>query len=713
MHWSMAVLDITSTSLPCVGTATAPEPPRTSRGSEHELLWLKALSVGTGDAQLALDQAGLCLFLHLCEDSLLDWTREDAIGRPMQRWIHREDRHRFSVRFARLLESPGRRLRLECRVRLECGLWTWVALTMVNLLDCPDARAVSVHVLDISERRGDPDRLNAGHSAEVASMEFANDGLWDWDLKNDELVVSPRWLEMLGYEPESLGTEPSEWIGRIHPEDRERFEVALTAHLRGESPIFEVDQRIRHADGSFRWVLCRGRVTRDADGRAIRIVGSQIDISSRKLRDPLTGLLNRFAFHDRIQDRLDRIAGGRNRGFALVVLDLDRFMRVNDSLGHSVGDEILCRVARRLEGLVRSGEEVSRLGGDEFGLLLQGFGDAGELQARTEEIHEALARPYRIGGSEAYSTASLGLALSEKGYRSAANMVRDADTAMSRAKSEGRDRSKTFRTVMREETVASFEMEVDLRRALEREEFCVRYQPIVDLDGGEVVAFESLVRWQHPTGGLVSPGEFIPLAEELGLIVDIDAWVLDQAAHRLSEWQRELGNPSALAISVNISGRHFRSTELVDVVGQLIETCDLDPRSLKLEITETAVVDNPRRASEMLRDLKKMGVRLALDDFGTGYSSLSHLHRFPFDIIKIDRSFISQMGIEGQNPGIVRTIISLAETMRMDVVAEGVETALQAEILRDLGCRYAQGFFFARPLEEADAFRLVEDGNAL
>ncbi|MEE2829178.1 MAG: EAL domain-containing protein [Myxococcota bacterium] len=685
-------------------TGNGPDP----RALEQELEWLRAVSVGTGDAQIALDREGRCRFIFLPAGSSLDWDAAEVQGRPLDRWIHREDRRHFAAQLSRSLTEPGHRVRMECRLRLDCGLWSYVEISLVNLLERPKVGVIAVHLIDISERRRIGRELAERSDRLNRVMDASNDGLWDWDLEADEMFFSRRWSEMLGLEPRSVGTEPAVWLDRIHPQDREQFESVLTAHLRGETENFETDQRVQHADGSYRWVLCRGQVARDSAGRALRIVGAQIDISRRKLRDPLTGLLNREAMRELVQERLDRRADDGEPSFAVLLIDLDRFKVINDSLGHPIGDQVLCSVARRLEEQVQPGDSVSRLGGDEFCILLDRVGDAEEAARRAAALQDALARAHSVGSTEAYSTASVGLVLSDRGYSKAGEMIRDADTALNRAKADGRDQTKTFRTTMREQSLANFQLEVDLRRALQREEFSVRYQPIVDLDGCRLVGFESLVRWNHPSNGLLSPAEFIPLAEELGLIVGIDRWVLGEAAHRLSEWQQGFHGPDDLVVSVNISSRQFRTPDLVDVVSRTLERWALDPRCLKLEVTETAVVDNPRRASETLQDLKKLGVRLALDDFGTGYSSLSHLHRFPFDIIKIDRSFISRMGIDGHHPEIVRTIISLADSLRMDVVAEGVETALQGDILRDMGCRYAQGYFFAKPLHEHDALRLVE-----
>jgi EAL domain-containing protein (putative c-di-GMP-specific phosphodiesterase class I) len=338
-------------------------------------------------------------------------------------------------------------------------------------------------------------------------------------------------------------------------------------------------------------------------------------------------------------------------------------------------------------------------------LLLDDLAAIGEVTERVEGIQKALSAPIQLGFTEIFTTASVGIAQSSKGYRMASDMLRDADTALARAKRAGRDRTATFQTGMRLEAMRSFRMETDLRRAIRQNEFLVHYQPIVDLVSGALSGFEALVRWQHPERGVVSPAEFVPLAERLGLIVPIDRWVFEQAAKQASSWQRDLG--AELTMSVNVSSKQFADTDLVAHVAEILESTDLDPRMLKLEITESAVVDNPDQAAAMLTELKEMGIRLCLDDFGTGYSSLAHLHRFPFDVLKIDRSFVSRMGIEASEPGIVRSIIDLAEGLNMEVVAEGVETNQQYAMLREMGCLLGQGYLFARPLESDDAWRLM------
>ncbi len=525
----------------------------------------------------------------------------------------------------------------------------------------------------------------------------ANDGLWDWNLRTGTIYLSPRWLDMIGCRAPATD-HPNEWLQRVHPDDHAELHAKLDAHLRGHSAHFECEYRLKHRDGQWMWMLGRGLAVRDQSGEATRISGSQTDICARKnfeaqlaqsaFYDALTGLPNRALF----LDRLERAIARQEHSFAVLFLDLDRFKNINDSLGHLAGDRLLVEAGERFASCLRPGDTVARLGGDEFAVLLEELADEAVIEAVASRIGRELERPFLLEGREVFVTVSMGVAPSQGGPTSAPELLRNADTAMYRAKGLGRARHAIFDASMHQSAVRLLELESDLWRALERCELRVFFQPIVSLDTGRVSAAEALVRWQHPTRGLVSPAEFIPLAEETGLIVPIGWWVLEEACRQGAAWGEDL------TIAVNLSSQQFSQGDLLERVADILVRTGFAATRLKLEITESVIMGNAESASQMLRGLRKMGIELAMDDFGTGYSSLSYLHRFPLDVLKIDRSFVAQMGGDARNSQIVGTILSLARGLQMHVVAEGVESKEQLDALRALGCDAAQGFYFARPL---------------
>ena len=535
----------------------------------------------------------------------------------------------------------------------------------------------------------------------------SNDGLWDWNLSANVVHFSPRWKAMLGYQEAQVGDRPEEWFERIHDADRERVKQEIAAHQKGLTPHFESEHRILHKDGSFRWMLSRGVAVHDTSGNPLRMAGSQTDITEGKVSDPLTGLPNRLLFIDRVGRLVKHMKRRKDHLFAVLFLDLDGFKMINDSMGHLIGDQLLLGVANRLEKCLRSTDTVARLGeaftvarlgGDEFTVLLDDIKDPSDAKGAGDRLMKALASPFLLGGKEVFTSVSIGIALSNPAYEQAEDILRDADTAMYRAKSLGKARYEVFDADMRAGMMARLQLETDLRGAVERGEFRNFYQPIVALDSGEIVGFEALSRWQHPTRGLVGPNEFIPVAEETGLIRELGWWNLREACRQISEWRAGSIANRHLTISVNLSAKQFSQPNLVEDIRKLLLELALPPEALKLEITESTVMADPSVAVEMLQQMKSLGIRLAIDDFGTGYSSLSYLHRFPLDTLKIDRSFISTMCEGGEGMEIARTILPMANSLRLDVVAEGVETVQQVAMLKKLECKYGQGFYFSRPL---------------
>jgi len=471
--------------------------------------------------------------------------------------------------------------------------------------------------------------------------------------------------------------------------ERDRAEAE---RARAEAERERAEQAERHVDELNRHISEQERVS-------AQLQESKDHFRHAAFHDALTNLPNRALLAENLKFVIERARQHEDYQFAVLFLDLDRFKNVNDNLGHSIGDQLLIAMARRLESCIREVDMVARLGGDEFAILLDGIPNSGEVISLARRIQEKLQSPFNLSGHEVFTTASIGIALSSAGYDHSENMLRDADTAMYRAKAQGKACYEVFDKGMHARAVYLLQMENDLRRALDREEFCLYYQPIVSLDDGQLAGFEALIRWQHPDRGFINPGDFIPLAEETGMIVPIGMWTLKRACEQLRQWQFHSPANRSLFMSVNLSGKQVSQASLVNDICQTLKETGVDARHLKLEITESAVIENSENAAELLKRLKDLGVQLSIDDFGTGYSSLGYLHRFPVDTIKIDRSFIGRIGEASEDIEIVRAIMSLAENMGMDVVAEGIETLGQLGKLRTLNCQYGQGYLFSRPVD--------------
>ena len=547
----------------------------------------------------------------------------------------------------------------------------------------------------------------------------ANDGLWDWNLQNNVVYFSPRWKNMLGYQENEIGDKPEEWLDRIHEADRDRVKEEIASHQKGSVPQFESEHRVLHKDGTFRWMLSRGLAVHSDSGKTLRMAGWQTDITEGKVSDPLTGLPNRLLFIDRLGRLIKHTKRRKDYLFAVLFLDLDGFKMINDSLGHQVGDQLIVGVAARLEKCLRvtdtvarlgEGFVVARLGGDEFTVLLEDLKDPADAKLAADRLMKAVTAPFILGGKEVFTSMSIGIALSNIDYDQAEDILRDADTAMYRAKSLGKARYEVFDADMRASVLARLQVEMDLRRALERNEFQNFYQPIVSLAAGEIVGFEALLRWNHPTRGQLAPEEFISVAEETGLIRELGWWNLREACRQMSQWRERYEAYANLTMSVNLSPKQFLQPNLVQDMTSLLLELGLPPSALKLELTESTVMGDPSAAVEMLQEIKTLGVSLAIDDFGTGYSSLSYLHRFPLDTLKIDRSFISGIS-DGEQSGdgseIARTILPMAKNLNLDVVAEGVETGEQLALLKKLLCKYGQGYYFSKPLSAEETEQLL------
>jgi len=527
---------------------------------------------------------------------------------------------------------------------------------------------------------------------------------------------------MLGYRREELLGRP---ISKIyHPNCLEKARKSIQELVEHGGDVCRLDNELQmvRKDGQIIDVSVNASGLRDRNGRFLLAICIVTDITQRKraqsqllhkaLHDPLTGLPNRALFMDRLLRQMRRAKRRRGYRFAVLFVDLDRFKIINDSLGHLTGDRFLSAIARRLKGCLRPVDTVARLGGDEFGIILEGVRDGREAEMVAERIKEHLSVPFNLDGHEVLTTASIGIAINDRHYEGPDELMRDADVAMYHAKSQGRARHAVFSEPMRNQAAEQFVLETDLRRAVENGGLCLHYQPIFCVRTGRIAAMEALLRWRHPTRGLLNPSQFLPLAEESGLIVPIGRWAIRQACGQMRRWHEQFPSESDLAVSVNMSARQFVQGDLVNQVRQALDVTGLDPRKLNLEITENLIMEHTETISRLLSDLKALKVQVHMDDFGTGYSSLSYLHRFPIDALKIDRSFVSQMITTRENYEIVRTIVKLAKILKMEVIAEGVETEEQLAQLEQMGCTYVQGFYLAKPADVEGATRLIAEQAA-
>ena len=539
----------------------------------------------------------------------------------------------------------------------------------------------------------------------------SNDGLWDWDLTSNAFYVSERWKLMLGFPQEMPVQRVDDWFRHVHPDDAVDLRRVLDRHLTGHTAHFEHEYRMRHQSGQYQWVLCRGVAVQNEQNVPIRIAGSQTDVTDQRrvqddlqhaaLHDGLTGLANRALFSELLERALSKTRRSASYVCAVLFIDLDHFKLVNDSYGHVIGDQFLVAIGKRLLQCLRPGDALARLGGDEFAILLDDVGESTVASVISERLHATLRAPFELDGREIWASASIGIAFSNGQHQDPEELLRDADTAMYRSKAQGRSQTQTFDPSMHESAIGRLTLETELRRAIDRQEFIVYYQPIIELDTRDVCGFESLIRWPREDGTMTPPTDFIPVAEETGLIAPITKIVLFEACRQVAEWQRQFGRP--LTLTVNISTKLFDRPTLVAEVREAIASTGLLPGSLRLEITESFLVNGSEQVVARLDELRSIPVELYLDDFGTGFSSLSYLHRYRLDALKIDRSFVSRIGELHNDAPIVASIVNLAKELGMGVIAEGVETMAQAERLTALECPHAQGYLFSHPLSVEDA----------
>ena len=541
----------------------------------------------------------------------------------------------------------------------------------------------------------------------------AGDLIWDWDVSADKVFTSPETEHMLGLKRGTLEGPAAAWLEVLHPLDRDRFRASLDGVVEQRRGRLTQDFRLRTADGHYLWFALKARPVVGSDGEVVRLVGTLTDVNDFKtaedrllfdaVHDNLTGLPNRELFIDRLEAALGFARAEPQIRPSIVVIDLDRFKQVNDSVGMAVGDSILLTIARRLGRLLKPQDTLARLSGDQFALIVLSEREPARIVAFAETIRRTLRAPIAFNDREIFLTASIGLALAENPASRTDEVLKDAELAMYYAKRIGGDRIEIFKPAMRSRKTDRLTMESELRRAIEREEIKILYQPIVRLEDRAIAGFEALARWDHPKLGRLSPAEFITIAEEIGLIVDLGLFVLDHTARQLAQWQAATRAREPVFASVNVSSRQLLRHDLIQDLRSVLGRTALARGSLKLEITESLVMENPEHAAQMLTRIKELGAGLSLDDFGTGHSSLAYLQRFPFDTIKIDQSFVRTTS-RGTRPVILRSIIAMAHDLGMEVVAEGAETDSDAVELYQLGCEYAQGFAFGEPMS-ADAAR--------
>ncbi|HWT85700.1 MAG TPA: EAL domain-containing protein, partial [Myxococcales bacterium] len=548
------------------------------------------------------------------------------------------------------------------------------------------------------------------------ALSGASDVLWDWDLPGNRLHLSPRWRDLLGLPAVSSGT-PADWLDRVHPEDATPLRAALASHFEGRTDSFENEHRVRHADGDWRWVLVRGTARRDEKGAAVRAAGLMSDITRHRTlvermahdarHDGLTGLPNRTLFLDLLRHSFYRTRRHEDYRFAVLFIDIDRFKMVNDAFGHEAGDQLLHQIGRRLESCLREGDTLARHGGDEFTMWLDDVRGSADAVRVADRVHEVMREPFDLGeGQRVQSSASIGVAVGSSQYQKAEDVLRDADVAMYRAKALGKARTAVFQRDVAEGAPAYLQLESDLRNALVRNELLVHYMPIVDVMTGKVRAVEALARWQHPRLGLVPPSKFIVMAQETGLIIAIDQWVLQTASRQLHDWRLEIATANRLSISVNFSRNLLEQADVGAQTERVLRESHLVPGDLNMDINESVLA--PDNGSDTLADLHQRGLKLHMDDFGTGQGWLRHLHKIEVDTIKIDHSFLA--GGADRDRQVLTRIVQIARDLGKSVIAEGVETKEQARLVREVGCSFAQGFFFSPPLDPAKTRTLLQGG---
>lgn len=569
---------------------------------------------------------------------------------------------------------------------------------------------------DQGETRRLQRRLKESEERFQLAAQGANDGLWDWHLKTNDLYFSPRWLNMLGYAEKDFHNSLADWLNLVHPADKRELSIRLHEHLSKRNSRFRHEYRIQDKTGDYRWILAQGMLVVDENGDPYRFAGSQTDITEMKrmekqlihdsTHDLLTNLPNRLLFREELGKLMQQTMGPNGEQFAIVQLNLDQFQLINNGLGHLFGDQVLMVVAGRLLSLVTEQDMVARLGGDEFAILLTGSHSPESVSQFAARVLASLAEPLNVHGQEIVLSAGLGIVIRSPLHPNVGQILGDAATAMHHAKAMGAGNWILFSEDMRTHAIARIQLESKLRRAIEQHEIQVFFQPILNSNDLKPTSLEALVRWFDPEKGQIYPAAFIPLAEETSLILPLGEFVLRKSCQEAIKWHAQ--GFEHLTVAVNLSPKQFQQPNLHERISQIMVETGMPRNRLHLEITESQIMENPAHAIETLKGLRDLGISISIDDFGTGYSSLAYLKRFPINTLKIDRTFVEGLPLEHDDAEISRAIIALARSLKLDLIAEGVETEEQSEFLRKEGCHMLQGFLFARPMPAQDVLHWLQ-----
>jgi diguanylate cyclase (GGDEF)-like protein/PAS domain S-box-containing protein len=664
-----------------------------------------------------IDRDNKTSFVNPQMAQMLGYTVEEMMGKSFFDFLDEEEK----INFKTTIDDRDRNTQQEqdVKFRRRDGEAVWAIASTNSFGDRDGNYAGSLSMItDITDRKRVEQALFESEQRLQGILASVQDVIWSEAADTlMTLYVNLAAEKVFGRPASEFYNDRYLWFKIVHPDDKKLIKQQL--QRLHETGRVETEYRIVRPDGEVRWLYTRSQMIYDAAGKAIRVDGTDTDITERKLAqtrlqynafyDPLTDLPNRALFMDRLEHALQRTKRHPESLFAVLFLDLDGFKLINDSLGHLVGDRLLQAFARRLSECLRPCDTLARLGGDEFTILLEDIKNVKDAILVAERILQTITLPFLLDTQQVFTNTSIGIALSDINYQLPSEILRDADTAMYAAKAQGKGCFVVFDPRMYHLALSRLQLETDLRSAIASwQEFQIYYQPIVSLETGRVTEFEALIRWQHPEKGLISPAEFIPIAEETGLIVPIGQWILTEACQQMRAWQEQFSDKLALKISVNLSSKQLKSVNLLQQIDDVLAKTSLEPEKLKLEITESLLIENIEVAADLFLELNKRKIELCLDDFGTGYSSLSYLHRFPIDTLKIDRSFIMQIKPEDESIEIVRAIVVLAHILGMNVIAEGIETEAQLEQLKKLNCQQGQGYLFSKPLSKTSAEELIK-----
>lgn len=675
----------------------------------HSARRFEALLLYASDIIIVVDESGLLQYVSPAFERILGKSREQFGPRPAFQLLHPDDLNKMRANPSGDPSDPSTGWQTELRLEHANGSWLWFEATVTNHMSDPDVRGIVSNLHDITNRKRADEALLEAHERFRSAFENAPIGMMMADLDGVITRANPALGRILGRTADELHGENIDTF--THPDDRELSKSEMNRVVSSGSDGFRIEKRYSHADGHDVWASINVSCVRDQEMRPLYFIGQLEDVTESKalrehlahaaIHDPLTSLPNRELFMDRLECSLRQATRDRHR-VAVMFLDVDRFKLINDSLGHDVGDQILCAVADRLSGAMRASDTLARFGGDEFTVLCGEDRDEGMALEVAERLVRAMDDPITLQSGEIFVSLSVGIALSDGDRESGATLLRNADVAMYQAKARGPSRIEIYQEANEPHVVSRLRTSNELHRALERDELELHYQPIVDLHTETLVGMEALVRWQHPTRGLLSPCEFIPLAEDSGFIAPLGAWVLNEACCQLAAWTALRANGDSdegrLNIAVNVSALQLAEPGFARLVGEALDASGIRADRLWLEITESALMRDPDEAVLVLQALRDLGVHWEIDDFGTGYSSLSYLQRFPVETLKIDRSFVDGLDHRAEGVAIVRAIIGLGESLGLSVIAEGVERTAEAVKLQSLGCNLAQGYLYGRPL---------------